>query len=359
MKRIKFESMKQGDILFTARPGKISRSIRFTTNGEVSHAMICVQNGSVIDSTADGVQARNLQRELFEDDEQAFHFRLKEPPSREILEQVVDYARAEVGARYSIREAVRSVVAIRNPRSRKQFCSRLIARVYKKAGMELVSDADYCSPEDLRSSPLLNQIPIEFETISDEEIASMSDDTNPIEATHLAQNAVLDAARSIDPDLENFNDVYDLLVNRPEADDVISSALKNSGFLDLWKMEIEKHPWRYTHGLIDTLSFPSDAVREYCIGTVKEAYSGGVRFAINLVQLQMLHQQHPRGSFRLEISLYDTLVRNDQNRREVAYEWLKFHYPEHLKQNMEQIRPHTPYWWSLIDRLEPRLPIIA
>lgn len=34
--------------------------------GIVSHAMICVQHGSFIDSTADGVQARNLQRELFE-----------------------------------------------------------------------------------------------------------------------------------------------------------------------------------------------------------------------------------------------------------------------------------------------------
>ncbi|OSI73814.1 hypothetical protein BSZ21_06395 [Bradyrhizobium canariense] len=159
MKRIKIDSVKPGDILFTARPGKISRAIRFTTDGAVSHAMICVQHGSFIDSTSSGVQARNLQRELFEDDEKAFHFRLKIPPDRKVLEQIVDYARSEIGARYSKIEAARSVAAIRRPRSRRQFCSRLVARVYKMAGIELVSDADYCSPEDLRLSPLLKELP--------------------------------------------------------------------------------------------------------------------------------------------------------------------------------------------------------
>jgi len=80
MKRIKIDSVRPGDILFTARRGKTSKIIRFATDGVVSHAMICVQHGSFIDSTPDGVQARSLQRELFEDEEQAFHFRMVNPP---------------------------------------------------------------------------------------------------------------------------------------------------------------------------------------------------------------------------------------------------------------------------------------
>ena len=48
-----------------------------------------------------------------------------------------------------------------------------------------------------------------------------------------------------------------------------------------------------------------------------------VAFAINLVQLRALQRQYPRESLRLEIVLYETLVRNDQSRREVAYDWLK------------------------------------
>jgi len=359
MKRIQINSVQPGDILFTARPRKISKTIRAATDGVVSHAMICVQHSSFIDSTSDGVQARNLQRELFEDDERAFHFRLKNPPSRQVLEQIIDYARAEVGVRYSISEAARSVAAVRRPRSRRQFCSRLVARVYKMAGIELVPDADYCSPEDLRRSPLLKELTVEFEPVSAEEFAWMSDRPNPIQATHNAQNAVLDAARSVDSEVENFNDLYGFLVRRPEADQVIAGALESSGYLEIWKMEVDEHPWRYTHGLIDKLSASPEVVRDYCIGTVKEAYSGGIRFAVNLAQLRELQRQHPRESFRLEIALYETLVRNDQNRREVAYDWLQRHYPDLLKQHMEEIEPHTPYWWSVIDRVEPQLAALS
>lgn len=359
MKRIQIDGVQPGDILFTARPGKISKTIRAATDGVVSHAMICVQQSSFIDSTSDGVQARNLQRELFEDDEQAFQFRLKTPPGRQILGQVIDYARAEVGARYSIGEAARSVAAVRKPRSRRQFCSRLVARVYMMAGIDLVPDADYCSPEDLRRSPLLTELPVEFEFVSDEELAWMSDRPDPIRATHVAQNAVLDAARSVDPEVENFNDLYGLLVRRPDADHVIAAAFKSSGYLDVWKMEVEGHPWRYDHEQIERLSAPPEVVRDYCVATVKEAYSGGIRFAINLVQFRALQRQHPRESFLLEIVLYETLVHYDQIRREVAYDWLKRHYPDQLEQHMEEIEPHTTYWWSVIDRVEPELAALS
>lgn len=359
MKRIKIDGVKPGDILFTARPEKLSRIIRAGTSGLVSHAMICVQHGSFIDSTSNGVHARNLQRELFDDEENAFHFRLKNPPDRKIIEQVVDYARAEIGARYSSGEALRSVIAVRKPRSKRQFCSRLVARVYKKAGIELVPDADYCSPEDLRLSSLLEELPIEFEPVDAAELARMSDGQNPVQAMHDAQNAVLEAARSVDPVVENFNDMYGLLVNRPETDSVIAAAIRNSGYLDIWKMEVERHLWRYVPGLMDRLAASHDDLKEYCIGTAKQAYSGGFRFAINLVQLQAFEKQHPRESFRLEIGLYKTLVGIDQSRREVAYGWLERHHPDLLKRHMEEIEPHTSYWWSVIDRVEPRLGALA
>ncbi len=126
LKRLVLDSVEPGDIIFTARPGKISRAIRASTGGVVSHAMICVQHGSFIDSTSDGVQARNLQRELFEDDEKVFHFRLKEKLRPEKLAKVIDLARAEIGARYSTIEAIRSVASVRKPRSKRQFCSRLV-----------------------------------------------------------------------------------------------------------------------------------------------------------------------------------------------------------------------------------------
>lgn len=361
MKRLVLDNVQPGDILFTARPGKVSKAIRVSTGGVVSHAMICVQHGSFIDSTSEGVQAWNLQRELFDEDEMVFHFRVRKKLSAEILAKVIDLARAEIGARYSTLEAIRSVAGVRKPRSKRQFCSRLVARVYKNAGIDLVPDADYCSPEDLLRSPLLMAIPVKTELVSEEELRWQGDRPDPIRATHIAQNAVLQVARSFDPDVESFNDLFSLLTERPDADDAIAKSLNDSGYLDLWRIETETHPWRYDSLLIDGMTSPEHLtnLREYCIGTVSAAYSGGLRFAINLAQLKELERQHPRESFRLEIRLYEILVRNDQTRREVAYNWLLNHYPEELKEHMEQIEPHTAHWYNIIDRVEPKLAAIS
>ena len=77
MKRVNGDALKAGDIVLTANRSKLSKGIRLTTRGTVSHAMICVEHWSVIDSTADGVHSKNLQREIFEDDEEVSVFRLR------------------------------------------------------------------------------------------------------------------------------------------------------------------------------------------------------------------------------------------------------------------------------------------
>jgi hypothetical protein len=76
MKRINGDVLKAGDIVLTASQSKMSKGIRLATWGTVSHAMICVEHWSVIDSTADGVHSKNLQREIFEDGEDVSVFRL-------------------------------------------------------------------------------------------------------------------------------------------------------------------------------------------------------------------------------------------------------------------------------------------
>jgi len=359
MKRIKIGTVEPGDILFTARPGKLSKTIRGTTGGTVSHAMICVQHGSFIDSTSDGVQARNLQRELFADDEEVYQFRLKETPTRDVLSKVLGYTRAQIGTRYSLAEAARSVGGMLKPRSNRQFCSRLVARAFKEADIDLVPDADYCSPEDLRRSEHLIEILIETEEVSEEYANWLQNKENPVEKTHKAQNTVLDVARSFDPTIENFNDLHTMLVEYPKSDLDISTVLRTSGYLDLWKIETELHPWRYDLALISAMVAPHKPLQEYCLDTVKEAYSGGIRFATNLVQLRAIHLQHPRTSFQLLTELYQTLVQNDQKRREVAYAWLSKNHPGDLKQNMEQIEPHSDYWFSVVDPVEPKLAALS
>jgi hypothetical protein len=75
VRRIKVELLEPDDIVLTATTGKTSKLVRRASKGSVSHAMICVQHGSVIDSTDFGVQAHNIQRELYGPEDQALVLR--------------------------------------------------------------------------------------------------------------------------------------------------------------------------------------------------------------------------------------------------------------------------------------------
>lgn len=323
--------------------------------------MIYVQHGSIIDSTTDGVQARNLQRELLDDEEEVFAFRLRQEVPAHTAAQIVDYARSEIGTRYSRTEAARSVFGGPKPRNNRQFCSRLIARAYHSVGIQLVPDHDYCSPEDLRVSPLLLELTDLTEPVTDDEIARRDSRANPIKMMHDAQNMVLGVARRLDTSVENFQDLDRLVRNHPEMDRTIAQAYRDSGYLELWKNELQTHPYRYDLGLMESIqdTVKLSDLRSYCINTIREAYSGGIRYSVNLAYYQDAQKDAERKTLGLLIKLYEKLVQNDQRRCEVARSWLLNHYPDDVKQHMERIDPHSNLWFEIIDRVEPRLGMIA
>lgn len=361
MKRIKIDKLQAGDIILTASATKTGKLVRFSTGGIVSHAMICVQHGSIIDSTANGVQAWNLQREFFEDDENVFAFRLRDALPPVMIARVVDFARSEIGTRYSKMEAARSVVGGLKPRGEKQFCSRLVARAYASIGIELVTDQDYCTPEDLRVSPLLIELADITESVTPEEVATWDKRANPIQMTVDAQNAILAVARSLDGRVENFSDLDRLVHEHPEWDAVIARAYRVSGYLELWKHEFQTNPWRYDLAVMESISDPAKLadLRAVSIDTIREAYSGGIRYAVNLAHYEAMQRRSPRETTGQLVKLYEILVRNDHQRRETARAWLMRHHPEDVEAHMERVVPHSELWFSIVDRVEPNLGAIA
>src|SRR5690606_28294868 len=67
MKRLNATVLVPGDIILTTTTAAASRAIRVATRSDISHAMVYVQNCSVIDATGEGVHARNTQRIFFEE----------------------------------------------------------------------------------------------------------------------------------------------------------------------------------------------------------------------------------------------------------------------------------------------------
>lgn len=360
-RRVRVEALLPGDIVLTSTAGKVSKVVRRATRGAVSHAMICVELGSTIDSTAHGVQAANIQREIYGDDDTVLVLRLREPLDEFRLHSLINFARSEVGTRYSKPEAARTVLPGPRPRTKRMFCSRLVAKAYAAAGVQLVHDPEYCSPEELRVSPLLVELEGMIEEVSEGELAAWDARSNPVAEMQRVQNEILAVARSIDPSVENFNDLDALVQRHPEHDEAMARTYRESGYLDLWRADFAINPWHYDLDEMEAITAEHilDDLRQYCIGTVSAFHTGGLRYAINLTHYERTMRSAPRRTTFQLLKLYRQLVRNDQDRRDVALAWLRRHFPADAKSHLQRIVPHSQLWFSIIDQVEPPLGAIA
>lgn len=319
MKRINIEILQRGDIVLTTSPRKDSGFIRKITRSDISHAMICVAHGSVIDSTGEGVQARNIQKLFYEDECAIYILRPKAPLSPIQVDGIVSYARAATGTSYTKIEAAKSIVpAIAGKGSVKQFCSRMVARAYASADIKLVKNPDFCTPEDLKNSELLIPINIPWIAVSENEVEAIKRVGDTTEGMREKTNKLLSAVRSLNPNVESFNDIDSLVIQRADLDDLIADAFHSSGYLDHWKVELSRFPWRYDALLITQFyhSLPDpQKLLEYCRDTLRDdENSDFAHWEANARHYSELNHSYPRETFRLLNDLYLRLSFNHQRR---------------------------------------------
>jgi hypothetical protein len=359
MKTLDDSILQLGDIILVTSDEKVSKGIRIATNSDVSHAMICVEACSVVDSDREGVHARNTQRMFWPDHCAAHVLRMRGGLSDEQLQRVIAYARGQVGTRYAVIEAVRSspLTAARTTqsRSRRQFCSRLVAQAYEAAGRLLVESPDYCTPEDIKRSEALVEVPNATRVASDAEIAAMKGRVDLTQIMRDTTNTLLKRVREIDSQIESLNDIDTSLVAHPEHDAPIAQLFRETGYLTLWQMECSRSPWYYDLQLMLGATPPDSEKRWYCEMTLRDYEIGLQRYEVNRAGYSILFETHRLESFRLLKGLYEKLVELHSLRGKVAAEWLSRKTPgsSATPQPPDPLLPHSPEWFSALERYNP------
>lgn len=286
MKRIDFSKLRKGDILLTTSSHPQSKAVRAFTKSDISHAMLYVANGSVMDSTGEGVHARNLQRQIYNDDCAIYAYRATAPIDPEAMNQIVDYVRSEVGAPYATLDAIRSPFKPKRKGSPAQFCSRLVARAYANAGFPLTENPDYTTPADLQCSTHLESIPdVELQVTAQEKVELEAGDS--VKGMREVTNDLLERLRAIVPEIRVLNDIYPFLMQNP--------------------------------------SF-KDELLEYCYVTFEEDATGTfAHWQTNLDVCEALLKAMPLETFRLNRDLFATLCSNQKRRIEIAHMLVSMH----------------------------------
>ncbi len=268
--------LKKGDIILTRNDSSTSKAIRKIANSNYSHAILYLGNHSFMEADINGVEFFSTQRYAFKEPKNISIRRLKKTKS-ELMNVVVANAR-----KYSYRDY--NMDGVKNLyRERMQgvkikgvsdfdkigewdkplFCSQLIGVVFKQSGIDLanVGSLDSFSPYEIENSELLEEVEDFLIEIS-EEVSSQytlyGEDDLPENVLSMQTEVSQEISIKIKQDYQDnglpipadFQDAIDKLGNIPPekipvADKILSTRLKESGLLDLWKENKRLYPYLY------------------------------------------------------------------------------------------------------------------
>jgi len=323
-KRLNIDLLQKGDIILTTTDHISSVAIRKATKSDISHAMLCVEHSSVIHAVTSGVRSENAQRIFFDDNLDVHVMRLRGGITPKDAETISNYVRSKVGSEYTYLEAARAWKKVGKKFGARQFCSRLVAQGYAKAGHNLVCDPNFCTPEELNRSSLLIEVPNMTVGASSDEVKFWESYSSGPDLMHAIQDRILSEARRLDKQIQDFNDLGRFVIAHPHHDLAVADLYINSGYLDFWRYDIELHPWHYDLAKMKEIPL-EHSVRKYCESTMSGEARDHNRYTQTLEVYNDANTKWPRRTFELLIWLYEILAANHAIRHDVAAEWLEQH----------------------------------
>lgn len=292
------DKLEVGDIILTREKAVLSKGVRFFSQGEYSHAMLYVSRGSYIHSDNNGVHSGNIQRKLFEEADDVKVVRITESS---YVKKACDYARNRIGAEYSVKDAIKSVLPkINKVPNDKQFCSRLVAESYKYAGLNLVKDPHFCTPSELDISPYVKVVVGCVKLANDVDLR-FAKSFDPIAEQTIATNLILNEARRLTgKKIQNFQDLDNALLVDGSFDAEICKVAVNSGYYEKISIDLAKNPWRYNGEIFMSLPMSKDQLVNIALDELNSArerffqYSKMYEYSCilcSLKNLQYFHQQ--------------------------------------------------------------------
>ena len=318
------EIVEPGDIVLTRDQERISQKIRVVTNGNYSHAMLYLGNYSLLEAYAPEkrVRSQNIQRLHFDDITSCLVLRMKEDFDYVDAQNVVDSARTKVGTLYSSLSEIkklRAKVEHSALEPNRQFCSRLVAQSYQEAGFKIVDNPDYCSPADFERSRNLEVVTGALCEMSEEQLEIFSQPVRSLDEMETTTDKLLfDAMEVAGEDIQNLNALTDYIIKNPQHDDAIANTTKASGYLSVWRLDMEENPELYSVAEFES-KYPNEILR-FEAAEHQLAIEDSIVFhqRVTFDSFYRLNQEWPGKYFELLIENYKKLEELSNTRKAVA-----------------------------------------
>lgn len=246
MYKLNISQLEPGDIILERYPeDEQSQKIMKLSESNFSHALLYIGLYNIIEA-GDIVKSHNPQLRLYDSQEDVCVLRIKSKYSTcSLISRVIAYARSLIGTEYSIPEAYRIMQhtdKVKCPN--RQTCTRLVAQAFKFAGISIVTNPDYCTPKEIEISPYLEKVENIVVSANEEDIELSKHSVMPDIQSEIIE-CLLSKCRELfnkKYDIQTFSQLSMAVYECPEKIDEIVIAIEESGYLNLWKKDIEKNP---------------------------------------------------------------------------------------------------------------------
>lgn len=313
--------LKSGDIILTRSNEKNSSLICKVTKSDFSHAILYVGESSYIHSDPYGVHSSNIQRLLIDELRYAKVMRVNDPVD---IEKAITYARLQVGTSYSKVSAANAFAKVFTKHdAKRQFCSRLVAKAYETAGINLVANSDACLPQEIADSECVGEVKGCLYQAKSEEI-EFAQSYDPIKNQSEITNNILKSVRKLlGSKIQSLADITSALIANPKYDNEITEIYESSGYLTMWAYEQERNPWRYNVDLFRSL--PLSESEQYALATQELEIANRLLnlYKYNLEQFFYIRELHGLKYANQQFLLYNKLVENAIEHKLTAEEMLE------------------------------------
>lgn len=247
---LNWQKLRKGDILLSRSDTDSSRQIRERTRSQYSHAMLYIGTLHCLHSNVEGVEAKSIQRVIFNNEEDVIAFRFIETLSNADLEKILTSAQKKIGTEYSIKEAVLSEIQRSDSAKvpNRQFCTRFVAQAYEEAGFPIVPNSDYCTPKDIFDSKLLTRVTIELYEASIQEIEFAYEKETILTKERDSIKYIFNQVKNLaNIDIQTFEQLAFFLYSNPKYDDKVIEFLNSSDYLKIIDFDIIDNPWHYDY----------------------------------------------------------------------------------------------------------------
>jgi Permuted papain-like amidase enzyme, YaeF/YiiX, C92 family len=243
--------LEPGDILLSRQDSRRSKAIAKITGGNYSHAMLLLGT-SIIHADLGGVYSKNPQRLTFDSPDDFIALRAKSRINASQMRAIEVFSRDKVGTLYSVGEAGLSPILRKTSKTEqgnRQYCSKLVAQCYQSAGIKIVQNPSYCTPNDISKSEVLEVVEEYAKKATAAELAILEKhdynlDLQQATFTWLKLARKL-AKNKMPAELQTINQAFELVIRHKNLDKPITQAAKDSGYFDYYNADRRNNPYRY------------------------------------------------------------------------------------------------------------------